>query len=76
MMRREMVMVRDGLNHVVNLVDNMLALNKKLAGLKTPNSRNITQRRIDELDKQINKQVYAVYELTDDEIRVVEQEQE
>jgi hypothetical protein len=57
---------------MVSLVDKMLELHKKLAGIKNPDEKTRIQRQIDSTDGQIDKLVYELYELTDEEIAIVE----
>ncbi len=57
---------------IVTLVDNIIALNKKLSAEKNPNSINILKRQINALDKQIDVLVYKLYNLNDDEIKIIE----
>jgi len=57
---------------MVSLVDQMLALNKKLAESKIPQAKDILQRQIESTDKQIDQLVYKLYDLTDEEIKIVE----
>ena len=59
---------------IVTLVDNIIALNKKLSVEKNPNSITIINRQINAVDKQIDALVYKLYNLTDEEIRVIEGE--
>jgi len=40
---------------------------------KTPTDKTAIQRQIDATDREIDKLVYELYELTDDEIRIVEE---
>lgn len=61
-------------NKLVSLVDNMLELHKKLNNAKSPHDKTIIQRQIDATDKNIDKLVYELYELTDDEIRIIEED--
>jgi hypothetical protein len=49
-------------------------LNKKLAEAKTPQAKNMFQRQIEATDKQIDQLVYKLYDLTDDEIKIVDAE--
>lgn len=58
---------------MVKLVNQMLELNKKLAGSKVPDEKQLFQRQIDAIDKQIDNLVYDLYDLTDDEIQIIEQ---
>jgi hypothetical protein len=59
-------------DRMVALVDQMLSLNKKLATAKTEHDKTTLQRQIDATDHQIDKLVYELYELTDEEIKIVE----
>ena len=59
---------------MVKLVDQMLELNKKLSGSRVPTEKQLIQRQIDATDKQIDKLVYELYDLTDEEIKIVEDE--
>lgn len=61
-------------DHMVSLVESMLALNKQLAVAKTPHEQESLKRQIDATDRQINKLVYELYGLTDEEIKIVEGE--
>jgi len=53
---------------VVGLVQRMLALHKQLAAASIP----AYQRQIDATDRQIDRLVYELYGLTDEEIGIVE----
>ena len=57
---------------MVSLVESMLALHKQLAAAKTPHEQENLKRQIDATDRQIDKLVYELYGLTDEEIHVVE----
>ncbi len=57
---------------MVSLVEQMLELNKKLAGIKNPDEKTRIQRQIDSTDEQIDKLVYDLYGLSEDEISIVE----
>jgi type I restriction-modification system DNA methylase subunit len=61
-------------DRMVDLVDHMLDLHKKLPTVKTPHEKDSLQRQIDAKDSQIDRLVYELYELTDEEIRIVEGE--
>jgi len=65
---------KDKIRHdkMVSLVEQMLSLNKQLAGAKTDQEKTALQRQIDLTDKQIDRLVYELYELTEEEIRIVE----
>ena len=55
------------------LVNQMLDLHKKKTDAKDPRTRERIQRRIDATDRQIDKLVYELYGLTDEEIRIVDE---
>jgi hypothetical protein len=57
---------------MVALVEQMLSLNKKLAAAKTEHEKSVIKRQIEATDNQIDKLVYELYELTDEEIGIVE----
>ena len=59
-------------DQMVNLVNQMLGLNKKLSEAKTPQAKDMLQRQIEATDKQIDQLVYKLYDLTDEEIKIVE----
>lgn len=42
------------------------------AAAKTPNEKTLLQRQIDLTDREINRLVYELYELTEAKIRIVE----
>ena len=54
------------------LVELMLRLHKKLGGAKHSNENEMIQRRIDASDSEIDRLVYELYGLTDEEIKIVE----
>ena len=53
--------------------DNMLTLNKQIQDTKTPHDKEMIQRQIDSTDKQIDRLVYELYGLSDEEIKIVEE---
>ncbi|WP_239679669.1 Eco57I restriction-modification methylase domain-containing protein [Brachyspira hyodysenteriae] len=57
---------------MVALVDSIIALNKKLAIEKNPNAVNMVSRQINAVDKQIDSLVYKLYNLSEDEIKIIE----
>ena len=61
-------------DQMVSLVNNMLDLNKKLSESKIPQAIEVLKRQIDSTDKQIDHLVYKLYDLTDEEIKIVESE--
>ena len=56
---------------MVSLVEQMLSLNKKLTSAKTDHEKTTLQRQIEATDRQIDKLVYELYGLTEEEIRIV-----
>lgn len=50
----------------------MLKLHEQLAAAKTAHDKTLIQRQIDANDRQIDALVYALYGLSDEEIRIVE----
>ena len=50
----------------------MPVLHQQLAA-KAPHDKAVLQGQIDATDRQIDRLVYDLYELTDEEVRVVEQ---
>lgn len=60
---------------MVSLVESMLILNHQLSGIGSPHEQQNLKRQIDAMDRQIDKLVYELYGLTDEEIKVVEGEQ-
>ncbi|ADZ10368.1 Type II site-specific deoxyribonuclease [Methanobacterium lacus] len=58
---------------IVTMVEKMLQLHKDIDIARTPQSKELIQRQIDATDKQIDKLVYELYGLTEDEIKIVEE---
>jgi len=65
----------DRANHdrMVSLVDQMLKLHERLAAAKPGHDRDAIQRQIDATDAQIDRLVYDLYALTEEEIKIVEE---
>ena len=65
----------DKLRHekMVELVEQMISLCRQLASAKTPDDKTRIQRQIDATDKQIDRLVYELYDLTEKEIKIVEE---
>jgi hypothetical protein len=59
-------------HQMVQLVKQMLALNKQRAANNDPHTMKIIERRIAATDKQIDQLVYRLYDLTTKEIDIVE----
>jgi len=57
---------------MVGLVERMLSLHKDKAAARLTTEKTMLQTQIEATDTQIDKLVYALYGLTEDEIKVVE----
>ena len=51
----------------------ILDLNKRISEAKTPLDKSFIQRQIDMTDYEIDSLVYALYDLTPEEIQIVEE---
>ncbi len=60
-------------DQIVELVSRMLLSNQKLQSTRTPQEKNLIQRQIEMMDRQINQLVYELYELTEEEIKIIEE---
>jgi hypothetical protein len=58
---------------MTKLVERMLDLHKKLSAAKIPDEKTRIQRELDITDKQIDNLVYDLYGLTEEEIKIVEE---
>ena len=56
----------------ISLAEQMLEANKELKTVASSKDREMIEQKIRLLDRQINARVYKLYNLTDDEIRIVE----
>jgi hypothetical protein len=54
------------------MTSRMLDLHKQLAEAKTAHGKTNIQRQIDATDAQIDKLVYELYDLSDEQIKIVE----
>jgi hypothetical protein len=59
-------------DRIVALVEKMLDLNKRLAAAKAPHEKEVLAGVIDATDREIDRLVYELYGLTEEEIAVVE----
>ena len=59
-------------DQMVALVERMLTLHQQLAVAHTAHDKTILQRQITATDRQIDRLVYELYELTEEEIRIIE----
>ena len=57
---------------IIKLVDEILALNEQKKTASEYQIQRILQPQIDEIDKDIDKLVYDLYGLTEEEIKIVE----
>lgn len=57
---------------IVSLVEGMLKLHQRLTDAKTPADKDRLQRQIDATDEEIDRLVYDLYGLTEDETKIVE----
>ena len=60
-------------DRMVELVEGMLTLHKRLGEVKTEHQKTVLKRQIEATDRQIDRLVYELYELTDEEIAIVEE---
>ena len=61
-------------DNMVEMVDHMLELQKKYHSAKIETEKSLFKKQIDILDNQIDQLVYELYQLTDDEIKIIEQD--
>jgi len=59
-------------DNLSKLVETMLELNKRLQGAKLQTEKDQLKRRIDFTDKEIDKLVYKLYNLTEEDIDIIE----
>ena len=59
-------------NKLVSFVDQMLEVQKKYHSATSEDDKKFHKQKIDILDRQIDKLVYGLYGLTDEEIKIVE----
>lgn len=57
---------------IINLVTQMLEAKKQLAAAQTEGDKNFLENKCASLDRQIDNLVYKLYDLTEEEIRIVE----
>ena len=57
---------------MVSFVDRMLDLNKKLQAVKIAHEKELLERQIKITDDQIDRLVYELYGLTEEEIKIIE----
>jgi DNA-binding protein H-NS len=57
---------------MVKLVEQMLELHERLAQMRAETDKAMLQRQIDATDQEIDNLVYELYELTPEEIAIIE----
>jgi hypothetical protein len=57
---------------MVKLVEQMLDLHQRLSAAKTPQEKTALERQISATDTQLDRLVYDLYGLTQEEIKIVE----
>lgn len=60
-------------DQMVTQVERMLDLHKRLASAKSPDDKTRFQRQIDASDREIDRLVYDLYGLTEEEIKIIEE---
>jgi hypothetical protein len=60
-------------DRLMALVDQMLSLHKSLASAQSPASKESVRRQIDSTDYQIDRLVYDLYDLSDEEIKIIDE---
>jgi len=65
---------RERHDRMVALVEEMLALHQRLAAARTEHEQTNLKRQIDAADRRIDRLVYDLYDLTDEEIRITEKD--
>ncbi len=58
---------------LIDLVEKRINFEKKMQASNTPNERKILQQQINLSDKKINELVYELYDLTEEEIKIIEE---
>jgi len=58
---------------MVALVERMLGLHRKQGAAKSPYDKTALQTQIEVTDRQIDRLVYELYGLAEEEIRIVEE---
>ena len=62
----------EGQSEIIKLVDQLLALNKEVLSVSLESKLNQLQRKIDYCETRINQIVYQLYDLTEEEIKIIE----
>jgi hypothetical protein len=59
-------------DRMVSLVERMLDLHRRLPAASTEHARRLIEVQVEQTDREIDELVYDLYDLTPDEIAVVE----
>jgi type I restriction-modification system DNA methylase subunit len=59
-------------DRVVKLVEQMACLHRQVHSARTPQEKTALERQIEAIDEQIDRLIYELYGLTEDEIKIVE----
>ena len=59
-------------DRIVSLVEQMLEAKKQLSTAKTDKDKTYFERKCESLDRQIDAEVYKLYGLSEEEIKIVE----
>jgi TaqI-like C-terminal specificity domain len=65
---------RERHDRMVSLVEQMLALHRQLAAARTEHEQTNLRRQIDAADRRIDRLVYDLYGLTEEDIRIIEKD--
>lgn len=65
-------LTQDSQEKLVKLHDKITTLNQQLRNTNTPTERKLLQKQIEHTDKKINELVYELYDLTEEEIKIIE----
>lgn len=70
------ILITDNINKktFIDYCDKMLELSESLASCKTPNQKNILEMQVNKINDDLNQLIYDLYDLTDEEISIVENE--
>ena len=59
---------------LVNLVDSIIEINKKLNNEKNPDSATMLRRQVEALDGEVDRLVYGLYGLSEEERKIIDGE--
>ena len=63
----------DKQSEIIGLVDEIIHLNKELKNIKSPTERNSLNMKIELIDKEINNLIYDLYNISNQEIKIIEE---